>query len=152
MSDDYKDLVGFTFSSQQLVETFRVHINNGFMRTPPMILPNGHSLIGVQGSTQGDSGRKYQRAAAGSCSQGRTAPSRAGRSGHRHAGRADAHGRRQGRGGRWRRRSRRPEDGTPFNGMNGGGQSIASAAASQTHLSCRARTASSRTTRIRWQR
>ncbi|NJO34559.1 MAG: hypothetical protein HC869_16935 [Rhodospirillales bacterium] len=56
MSDHYKDLVGFTFSSQQLIETFRVHINDGFMRTPPMILPDGHSLIGVQGSTQGDLG------------------------------------------------------------------------------------------------
>ena len=135
VSDHYKDLVGFTFSSQQLVETFRVHINDGFMRTPPMILPDGHSLIGVQGSTEGDlgaevpasggrivfagpNGTKIAPVALVSATQ--AAPTRM------------ADGRVavvDGAG-----RVVILKDGKPFNGMDGAGWSIASAAASQTHL------------------
>ena len=48
VSDHYKDLVGFTFSGQRFTEIFRVHENDFFMRTPPMILPDGHTLIGQQ--------------------------------------------------------------------------------------------------------
>jgi len=135
VSDHYKDLVGFTFSSQQLIETFRVHNNDGFMRTPPMILPDGHSLIGVQGSTQGDlgleepatagriafagpNGNKIAPVALVSATQ--AAPTRM------------ADGRVavvDGAG-----RVVILKDGKPFNGMDGAGWSIASAAASQTHL------------------
>jgi hypothetical protein len=56
VSDNYKDLVGYTFSGQRLTEAFRVHENAGFLRTPPVILPDGHTLIGVQGSRKGDFG------------------------------------------------------------------------------------------------
>jgi hypothetical protein len=135
VSDHYKDLVGFTFSSQQLIETFRVHINDGFMRTPPMILPDGHSLIGVQGSTQGDlgaevpagggrivfagpNGTKIAPVALDSATQ--AAPTRM------------ADGRVavvDGAG-----RVVILKDGMPFTGMDGAGRSIASAAASRTHL------------------
>lgn len=48
VSDHYKDLVGYTFSGQRLTEIFRVHETDFFMRTPPMILPNGHTLMGVE--------------------------------------------------------------------------------------------------------
>jgi hypothetical protein len=56
MSDHYKDLVGYTFSNQQLTETFRVHNNDGFLRTPPMILPDGHTLIFIQRSARDNMG------------------------------------------------------------------------------------------------
>ncbi|MEZ5830470.1 MAG: PQQ-binding-like beta-propeller repeat protein [Dongiaceae bacterium] len=49
VSDHYKDLVGYTFSGQKLIETFRVHEKDFFMRTPPTILPDGHTLIGQEG-------------------------------------------------------------------------------------------------------
>ena len=48
VSDHYKDLVGYTFSGQRFGEIFRVHENDFFMRTPPMILPDGHTLIGLE--------------------------------------------------------------------------------------------------------
>jgi hypothetical protein len=55
VSDHYKDLVGYTFSGQRITETFRVHENNFFMRTPPMIL-NGHTLMGQEAISRGDNG------------------------------------------------------------------------------------------------
>ena len=135
VSDHYKDLVGYTFASQQLIETFRVHDNNGFMRTPPMILPDGHSLIGVQGLERdnigaeipasggriafaGPNGTKIAPVALVVATQ--TAPTRM------------ADGRVavvDGAGA-----VVILKDGKPFNGMNGAGRSIASAAASRTHL------------------
>jgi hypothetical protein len=48
VSDHYRDLVGYTFSGQRFTETFRVHENDFFMRTPPMILPDGHTLVGQE--------------------------------------------------------------------------------------------------------
>jgi hypothetical protein len=56
VSDHYKDLVGFTFSGQRFTEIFRVHENDFFMRTPPMILPDGHTLIGQQSLTRDNTG------------------------------------------------------------------------------------------------
>jgi hypothetical protein len=47
-SDHYKDLVGFVFSDQRFVEIFRVHEDNFFMRTPPMVTPDRQTLIGVE--------------------------------------------------------------------------------------------------------
>ena len=135
VSDHYKDLVGFTFSNQQLTETFRVHDNDGFLRTPPMILPDGHSLIGVQGLRRdnngteipvnegridfaGPNGNKIAPVALDITTQ--TAPTRM------------ADGRVavvEGSG-----TVQILKDGAPFSSMTGGGRSIASAAASQTHL------------------
>jgi hypothetical protein len=135
VSDHYKDLVGYTFSSQRLTEAFRVHDDNGFMRTPPMILPDGHSLIGVQGLKRdnigaeipvgsgriafaGPNGNKIAPVALVTTTQ--AAPTRM------------ADGRVavvDGAGN-----VVILKDGKPFNGMNGAGRSIASAAASQTHL------------------
>jgi hypothetical protein len=135
VSDHYKDLVGYTFSSQRLTETFRVHDNNGFMRTPPMILPDGHSLIGVQGLERDNIGAETP------ASGGRIAF--AGPNGNKIAPVAlvvatqaaptrMADGRVavvDGAGG-----VVIVKDGKPFNGMQGAGRSIASAAASRTHL------------------
>jgi hypothetical protein len=135
VSDHYKDLVGFTFSNQQLTEIFRVHDNDGFMRTPPMILPDGHTVIGVQGLERdnmgaelpvnggriafaGPNGNKIAPVALDITTQAvptRMADSRV----------AVVEG------------SGKVvilKDGKPFSGMNGAGRSIASAAASQTHL------------------
>jgi hypothetical protein len=47
-SDHYKDLVGYTFSGQRFNEVFRVHENDRFMRSAPVILPDGLTLIGVE--------------------------------------------------------------------------------------------------------
>ena len=135
VSDHYKDLVGYTFSNQQLIETFRVHDDNGFLRTPPMILPDGHSLIGVEALRRdnmgaelpagkgriafaGPNGNKIAPVALNSTTQ--AAPTRMA------DGRVavvDGYG-----------KVIILKDGKPFNGMDGAGRSIASAAASRTHL------------------
>jgi hypothetical protein len=47
-SDHYRNLVGYTFSSQGLLETFRVRDNDFVMRTAPMIMPNGLTLISLE--------------------------------------------------------------------------------------------------------
>jgi hypothetical protein len=135
VSDHYKDLVGFTFSNQQLTETFRVHNNDGFLRTPPMILPDGHSLIGVQGSTQSDLGLEVPANAGRIAFAGpngtKIAPVALDRATQAAPTRM-ADGRVavvDGAG-----RVVVLKDGKPFNGMDGAGWSMASAAASQTHL------------------
>ena len=135
VSDHYKDLVGYTFSNQRLTETFRVHDNNGFMRTPPMILPDGHTLIGVQGLERnnigaekpvsagriifaGPNGNKIAPVALVTTTQ--AAPTRMANG---RVAVVDGSG-----------NVVILKDGKPFNGMNGAGRSIASAAASRTHL------------------
>jgi hypothetical protein len=135
VSDHYKDVVGYTFSGQRLTETFRVHDNDGFMRTPPMILPDGHSLMGVQGMKRdnigaeipvnagriafaGPNGNKIAPVALVNTTQ--AAPTRMA------DGRVavvDGYG-----------KVIILKDGKPFNAMDGAGRSIASAAASRTHL------------------
>jgi hypothetical protein len=134
-SDHYKDLVGYTFSSQRLIETFRVHDNNGFMRTPPMILPDGHSLIGVQGLQRDNMGAE-EPAAAGRVvfagpnltkiapvALGNTTQAAPTRMADGRVALVDGSG-----------NVVILKDGKPFNGMPGAGRSIASAAASLTHL------------------
>jgi hypothetical protein len=135
VSDHYKDLVGYTFSSQRLIETFRVHENEGFMRTPPMIMPDGHALIGVQGSQRDDMGAEEPTGAGRIVFAGpnlnaiapvalkfttQAAPTRMadGR-----VALVDGYG-----------NVVILKDGKPFNGMPGAGRSIASAAASLSHL------------------
>jgi hypothetical protein len=135
VSDHYKDLVGYTFSSQRLIETFRVHDNDGFMRTPPMIMPDGHTLIGVQGLQRDNMGAEEPAgtgrivfagpnltsiAPVALVSPAQAAPTRMA------DGRVavvDGYG-----------KVIILKDGKPFNGMDGAGRSIASAAASRTHL------------------
>jgi hypothetical protein len=135
VSDHYKDLVGYTFSNQRLTEAFRVHDNDGFMRTPPMILPDGHSMIGVQALTRdnigaeipvfagriifaGPNGNKIAPVALDATVQ--AAPTRMadGR-----VALVDGYG-----------KVIILKDGKLSSSMDGAGRSIASAAASQTHL------------------
>jgi hypothetical protein len=51
LSDDYHELVGFTFSGGAFVEAFRVHDPKHFMRSAPTILPDKHTVIGLQNAT-----------------------------------------------------------------------------------------------------
>jgi hypothetical protein len=135
VSDHYKDLVGYTFSGQRLTETFRVHENDGFLRTPPMVLPDGHSVIGVEAAKRdnmgaelparkgrvafaGPNGNKIAPVALNTTSQAVPTRMADGR-----VAVVDAVG-----------KVIILKDGKPFNGMDGAGRSIASAAASRTHL------------------
>jgi hypothetical protein len=54
VSDHYKDLVGFVFSEQHLVEIFRVQETSFVMRTPPMVMPDRSTLIGVESLSRPD--------------------------------------------------------------------------------------------------
>jgi hypothetical protein len=56
VSDHYKDLVGFVLSERRLVEIFRLHETDGFMRTPPMVLPDRRTLIGVESLSRDNNG------------------------------------------------------------------------------------------------
>jgi hypothetical protein len=49
ISDGLHDVAGYTFSGGAFVESFRVHDTGRFMRSAPTILPDGHTIIGVQG-------------------------------------------------------------------------------------------------------
>ena len=48
VSDQIKDVVAYTFNGQAFTEIFRVEQKDYFMRTPPMTLPDGHTLLGIQ--------------------------------------------------------------------------------------------------------
>ena len=62
VSDHYKDLVGYTFSGEHsfspnsFVETFRLHDDNNYMRSAPTILPDAHTIIGVEAVNRDDEG------------------------------------------------------------------------------------------------
>jgi outer membrane protein assembly factor BamB len=47
VSDGFQDLVGYTFSGTRFNEVFRVHDDARLLTTPPMVLPNGHTIIGA---------------------------------------------------------------------------------------------------------
>jgi hypothetical protein len=59
LSDDYHDLVGFTLSGGAFVEAFRVHDPKHFMRSAPTILPDKHTIIGMQDAGIGANGIEY---------------------------------------------------------------------------------------------
>ncbi len=48
VSDQVKDHVAYTFNGQAFVEAFRSSEKDYFLRTPPMTLPNGYTLIALQ--------------------------------------------------------------------------------------------------------
>jgi hypothetical protein len=48
VSDHRKDLIGYSFTNQRFSEVFRLRQEEFFMRTPPVILPSGHALAGLQ--------------------------------------------------------------------------------------------------------
>jgi hypothetical protein len=48
VSDGFQDLVGYTFSGTRFNEVFRVHDDARLLTTPPMVLPNGHTIIGAR--------------------------------------------------------------------------------------------------------
>lgn len=56
VSDHYKDVVGYTFAGNKFREVFRVRQEDFFMRTPPVILPSGHTLMFQEGIRRGDLG------------------------------------------------------------------------------------------------
>jgi len=51
VADGYQTLVGYTFSTGQLIETFRVRDDSGMhiFRATPMVAPDGHSIMGAAG-------------------------------------------------------------------------------------------------------
>ena len=64
VSDHWKDVVGYTLSLQSLsgiefIETFRVHDDNHYMRSSPVVLPDGHTIIGVEGIKRDDDGGEH---------------------------------------------------------------------------------------------
>lgn len=52
LSDRMQDLVGFTLSGGSFLESFRLHDDNRYMRSAPAILPDRHSIIGVENFDQ----------------------------------------------------------------------------------------------------
>lgn len=52
LSDRMQDLVGFTLSGGAFLESFRLHDNDRYMRSAPAILPDLHSIIGVENIDQ----------------------------------------------------------------------------------------------------
>ncbi|HET6621857.1 MAG TPA: hypothetical protein VFG64_18110 [Dongiaceae bacterium] len=54
VSDGLKDLVGYTFDGASFIERWRVHGDNYFLRSTPTILPDGHTLIGVENTERED--------------------------------------------------------------------------------------------------
>jgi hypothetical protein len=52
LSDRMQDLVGFVLSGGAFVETFRLHDDDRYMRSAPAILPDMHSIIGVENFDQ----------------------------------------------------------------------------------------------------
>jgi len=59
LSDDYHELVGLTFSGGAFVEAFRVHDPKHFMRSAPTIMPDKHTVIGVQNVTLDTIGNEF---------------------------------------------------------------------------------------------
>lgn len=57
LSDHYKDLVGFTFSLDNIFyEAFRLHDDNRYMRSAPAVLSSKHTLIGMEDAKRDDNG------------------------------------------------------------------------------------------------
>jgi hypothetical protein len=52
VSDGFQNLVGMTFSGNGFNEFFRVRVKDGVLTTPPTILPNGHTIIGTSKGLQ----------------------------------------------------------------------------------------------------
>jgi hypothetical protein len=58
VSDGIKDLVGYTFDGANFIERWRVRDDNYFLRSTPTVLPDGHSIIGVEKITRSN-GQEY---------------------------------------------------------------------------------------------
>jgi outer membrane protein assembly factor BamB len=58
VSDGIKDLVGYTFDGASFTERWRVHSDNYFLRSTPTVLPDGHTIIGVEKITR-KNGQEY---------------------------------------------------------------------------------------------
>ncbi len=58
LTDHYKDLVGFTFSTAdyKFYEVFRTHDDNRFMRSAPSFLPEARSIVGSEDIARDDNG------------------------------------------------------------------------------------------------
>jgi hypothetical protein len=53
VSNQFQDLVAFTFSNRQFREIFRVHDESRVLLSPPMVLPDGHTMIMASGNSDG---------------------------------------------------------------------------------------------------
>lgn len=58
VSNGIKDLVGYTFDGTNFTERWRVHDDNYILRSTPTVLPDGHSIIGVEKVTR-KNGQEY---------------------------------------------------------------------------------------------
>ena len=54
VSNQFEDLVGYTFARHQFNEVFRVHDESRIFLSPPMVLPDGHTVIATSGDHQGE--------------------------------------------------------------------------------------------------
>jgi len=52
VSNQFQDLVAFTFSNRQLREIFRVHDESRILLSPPTVLPDGHTVIMASGNSE----------------------------------------------------------------------------------------------------
>ncbi len=48
VADTYRDVIGYTFANRQFAEAFRLRQQDFFARTPPAILPSGHTVASVE--------------------------------------------------------------------------------------------------------
>jgi hypothetical protein len=65
VSDRVHDVAGYTFSGGAFLESFRVHNDDLFMRSSPAILPDGHTVIGVEDLERDDDGAPQGSGAGG---------------------------------------------------------------------------------------
>ena len=54
VSNQFQDLVGYTFAHHQFNEIFRVHDESRIFLSPPMVMPDGHTVIATSGDHQGE--------------------------------------------------------------------------------------------------
>ena len=59
LSDHYKDLVGFTFDGATFYEAFRLHDDKRFLRSAPALTADKHTIIGAEDTKRDDYGTQY---------------------------------------------------------------------------------------------
>ncbi len=50
VSNQHQDFVGYTFPGRRFREAFRVHDESRYLISPPMVMPDGHTVIAATGS------------------------------------------------------------------------------------------------------
>ncbi|HEV8392330.1 MAG TPA: hypothetical protein VGQ35_20920 [Dongiaceae bacterium] len=54
VSNQFQELVAYTFAHRQFQEIFRVHDEGRVFLSPPMVMPDGHTVIATSGDKQGE--------------------------------------------------------------------------------------------------